>query len=234
MFDASRGWHLVRIWNYVPAINEPGFGELENYRIFCRGRSLAFEQRFGQEYISHVPAGSAVGRGSEEMVVIFAASRSQPRHVENPLQVPAYEYPASYGPRPPVFARATVVRDSASVAVFISGTAAIRGHATVAPHSTLDQLDCTIENLREISAACGLDSDLGARCASQRHFKVYLRKEADQPSVASALEARLFESGDHVSYLRADLCREPLQVEIEATIHRPPTPADDSSSSTTP
>lgn len=218
IFAASRGQHLARIWNYVPAINQTGVDGLENYRAFCRGRSLAFEEHHGDGFKSRLPAASAVGRKSGTLTVVFAASPFLPRHVENPLQVAAYDYPAAYGPRAPSFARATVVPAPTGATVFISGTAAIRGHATIAPQSTRMQVECTLENLHEISRACALGSDLDQGGSATRHFKVYLRHAADQPMVAALLEERLFVSTDHVTYLRADMCRAPLLVEIEASL----------------
>ena len=215
---ATWGWHLARIWNYVPAINEPGLGGLENYRLFCRGRSLAFEQHFGSGFKTRLPSASAVGRNPAALTVAFAASLATPRHVENPLQVPAYDYPAEYGPRPPSFARATVVPGPEHSTVFISGTAAIRGFATVAPHSTSRQLEHTLENLRGISRACGLGPDLDRDGNALRHFKVYLRRATDQLQVAAVLQERLLKSPDRVSYLQADICRASLLVEIEATL----------------
>lgn len=219
IFRAAQGLQLARIWNYVPAINEIGASGLENYRLFCRGRSLAFEEHHGTAFKALLPSASAVGCGSETITVSFAASTRIPRHIENPLQVPAYDYPADYGPRAPSFARASVVPGTDSTAtVFISGTAAIRGHATVAPDDLRGQLDCTVENLREISTACGLGPYLDRRGTSQRHFKVYVRNGVDQPTIATRLEKEFLRPGDHVSYLQADICREQLLVEIEATL----------------
>ena len=220
LFAAARGWKLARIWNYVPAINAPAAEGLETYRAFSRGRSLAFELEFGPGFHAAIPAASAVGTEASALTVVFAATSRAPRHVENPLQLPAYEYPSDHGPRPPSFARATVVPLPAAgrADVFVSGTAAIRGHATVAPDETLPQLACTLENLREISAACGIGSDLARGRAASRHFKVYLRHAADLPAVRAVLERELLESADAVSYLRSDICRRELNVEIEATL----------------
>lgn len=218
IFQATEGCHLARIWNYVPAINETGPGGLENYRLFCRGRSLAFERRFGAAFNAALPAASAVGGGPGALTVIFAASRLAPHHVENPLQVAAYHYPVEFGPRPPSFARATIVPGPRGAAVFISGTAAIRGHATVAPRSLGRQLDCTLVNLGGIARACGLGPNLDQHGGSTRHFKVYVRHAADQPRVATLLAERLLVDADRVTYLRADLCRAPLCIEIEASL----------------
>jgi hypothetical protein len=218
IFHATRRLHLARIWNYVPAINEPGPGGLENYRLFCRGRSLAFEEQYGSGFKALLPSASAVGCSSGSLTIAFAANPVGLCHVENPLQVPAYDYPAEYGPRAPSFARATVVQGKEKATVFISGTAAIRGHATVAPHCLVGQLDCTVENLREISAACRLGPELDRNGGSVRHFKIYLRRASDQAAVAARLAQEFLTKGDHVSYLQADICRASLLVEIEATL----------------
>jgi hypothetical protein len=218
IFEATRGRHLARIWNYVPAINEPGPAGLENYRVFCQGRSLAFEQHYGSGFKAWLPAASAVGTQSAALTVAFAACTVAPRHVENPLQVPAYDYPDEYGPRVPSFARATVVPGPKGGTVFISGTAAIRGHEAVAPDDLRQQLECTLENLGEISSVCELGPDLDRGGSSMRHFKVYLRHAADQPLIAALLQERLLKSADHVSYLQADLCRASLLIEIEASL----------------
>ena len=202
----------------MPAINEPSPAGLENYREFCLGRSLAFEQRHGHAFKTRVPSASAVGCHAPTLTVAFASCRAEPQHVENPVQTPAYDYPPDYGPRAPSFSRATIVRGENGATVFVSGTAAIRGHATVAPDALTEQLACTLENLREISRASGLGPSLDRGGSSTRHFKVYLRRPADQPFVAATLASELFVEGDRVSYLHADICRQPLLVEIEATL----------------
>jgi len=218
IFSASRNRQLARIWNYVPAINATSPDGLENYHKFCRGRSLAFEQQHGAGYKAVIPSASAVGCQTSSLTVAFAACSASPRHVENPLQVPAYDYPLDYGPRPPSFARATVVPGRGKGWVFISGTSAIRGHQTIAPHHTRDQLTCTLENLREISLACGLGPHLDAGGSSARYFKIYLRHATDHPTVAPQIEECLLQPGDTFSYVQADICRAPLNVEIEASL----------------
>ncbi|HVS51598.1 MAG TPA: hypothetical protein VHD62_04525 [Opitutaceae bacterium] len=218
IFAAIPGLHLARVWNYVPAINATGPGHLENYRLFCRGRSVAFEQQHGADFARFLPSASAVGGPEHALTVVFAACAAAPQHVENPAQIPAYEYPPEHGPRPPSFARATIVPGAAGATIFVSGTSAIRGHATMAPHDTARQLDCTLENLREISRACGLGSDLAAGRRRLRHFKIYLRHASDQPVVAATLAACLLQPGDTFSYLHAGICRAELNVEIEATL----------------
>jgi chorismate lyase / 3-hydroxybenzoate synthase len=208
LMSALGDHHLCRIWNYVPAINAPGPGNEENYRLFCRARSEIFDQRFGPAVTAHIPAASAVGTDRDQLCVSFAAHRAMPRHVENPRQIPAYDYPADYGPRAPSFARATVIADT----VFISGTSSIRGHATVSPHDTAGQLACTLDNLRIITA------ETRPAPAATRHITVYHRHTGDLLGITAALNRELLTAGDHVTYLRADICRAELNIEIEVTL----------------
>lgn len=217
VLKACEGRHLFRIWNYVPRINALTDG-FENYRAFCMGRSLAFEQKFGGSFQSILPAASAVGSHGEHLDVIFVAGESAPVHFENPAQIPAYLYPIQHGPRAPSFARATVARDGSRTLTFISGTAAIRGHETVAPGSLDEQLDCTLDNLRLISSAAGLGENLAADGAMQRFFKIYLRHATDFAAAKARLERSLIQPRDTVIYLQTDICREALNVEIEVTL----------------
>jgi hypothetical protein len=75
-----------------------------------------------------------------------------------------------------------------------------------------------LENLREISQVCGLGTGLAEDRAIARHFKVYLRNADDLALVSTSVEERLTTSSDRVTYLRADICRSALNLEIEATI----------------
>jgi len=210
----ARGLRVARIWNYVPRINEDGPEGMENYRVFCRGRSQAFEA--DPEGVP--PAASAVGGVPGRLAVLFAASPAMPRRFENPEQVPAYEYPPEHGPRSPSFSRAGQVEVAGRRYTFVSGTASIKGHVTVEPDSLSGQLACTLDNLRIISGVCGLGADLGAGRAVERHFKVYVRNAADLPELRAAVESRLLRAGDRVCWLRSDICRAALKLEIEATV----------------
>lgn len=216
LLSAARGRHLCRIWNYVPEINLE-VGGLENYRAFCRARSLAFDAEFGRDSFGHLSAASAVGAADGRLTVVFAATDTAPAHWENPEQVSAYRYPAEHGPKAPSFARATVTADRRYA--FVSGTSSIKGHATVAPGDTAGQVECTLDNLAIISRTIGLGDDLGAGSRRwTRHFKIYLRHGSDLPAVSTRLGDSLLRADDRVTWLQADICRAELNVEIEATL----------------
>jgi chorismate lyase / 3-hydroxybenzoate synthase len=217
LLRAAAGRFLYRIWNYLPGINEMEEG-MENYRAFSAGRSLAFEEACGPHFPFVLPAASAVGCGGTALATVFVAGRVPPRHIENPEQVPAYRYPLEHGPRSPSFSRATTATDGRHPLLFISGTAAIKGHGTVAPERLDAQLDCTLDNLRLVSESAGMGADLGAGRKFARHFKVYLRHAADFAAAKKRLEGALFRPADRVIWLQADLCRRALLVEVEATL----------------
>jgi len=217
LLGASAGRSLYRIWNYVPAINAHPNG-MENYRAFCAGRAQAFETVHGTRFTGVLPAASAVGCAGHKLGVVFVAGPAAPRYLENPEQIAAYHYPPEHGIRSPSFSRATVATQAGRPLVFVSGTAAIKGHATVAPGALAAQIDCTLDNLRIISRAAGLGESLGAGTGLARHFKIYLRHAADLGAVRARVERELLRPEDRVIYLRADICRAELLVEIEVTL----------------
>lgn len=211
----AHGRNLARVWNYVPDINGTSAGGLETYRVFCLGRAKAFE---GANWSGPLPAASAVGGEPGVLAVMFAAARAKPRASENPEQVPAYEYPAEYGPRAPSFSRAMRVEADGKRWTFISGTAAIKGHVSRAVGDLSGQIECTLDNLRIISGECGLGEQLAAGRGCERHFKVYLREASHLAAAKAVLDEALFREGDLVAWVRADICRAELLIEIEATV----------------
>ena len=219
LLEAARNAHLCRIWNYVPFINRVSDDGMENYKAFSRGRSLAFESAYGPSFERCLPAGTAVGTDADNLMVVFAAHKQAPVHFENPLQVPAYRYPAEHGPRPPSFARASLVPlPGRCCHAFISGTASIRGHSTVNAGNLAAQLDCTLENLAAIGNRASIGGDLAAGRCARRNVKVYLRRDSTLSAVRARLHGGFLHPDDHVSFLRADLCRRDLDVEIEVSL----------------
>ncbi|MGH7996845.1 MAG: hypothetical protein ACREFX_10875 [Opitutaceae bacterium] len=217
LLDAAAGGHLYRVWNYVPGING-STGDLENYRAFCVGRGAAFEERWGPAFAAALPAASAVGCAGGALAAVFVAGREPPLLFENPEQVPAYEYPPDYGPRAPSFARASVAIANGRRMIFISGTAAIKGHATVAPESLEAQIACTLDNLHAVGREAGAGADLGISAGFARSFKIYVRHPDEFGKARSRIREALLRPGDSALWLRADLCRRALRIEIEATL----------------
>jgi len=203
----------LRIWNYLSDINANS-GDGERYWHFNGARQDVFIG-LKRSIAGNVPAASAVGIAPASPLTIYCiASTRTPIAIENPRQCSAWAYPAQYGPRRPTFARACIDDDAAST-LFISGTASIVGHASA--HAG-DECAQTREIMRNIRALVGTANVRigGQRYALERlHYKVYVRRPEHQPSIERELRREL---GDElrVLYLRADICRHDLLLEIEA------------------
>lgn len=200
--------HLLRIWNYLDAINE-GAGDLERYRQFCVGRTRGL----GDVGIETYPAATAIGiqHSTHHLQVYWLAGRMPGKPIENPRQVSAYRYPRTHGPTSPTFARATLAADGT---LLISGTASIVGHISQHGGDPLAQLDETLRNLATLK---GLADDARTHPRAQQRtntlLKVYVRDPAHLAEVAVKLQQLLPRS--EAIFLAADICRRELLLEIE-------------------
>jgi enamine deaminase RidA (YjgF/YER057c/UK114 family) len=206
---------LIRIWNYLPEINRESDGD-ERYRHFNSARRLAFRNS-GRATMGTVPAACALGSPAGSPISIyFLAARQPPKMIENPRQTSAYHYPPKFGRHSPIFSRACVLSESAGTNLFVSGTASIVGHETIHHGDVAAQ---TRETLANISALLG---EANRVVGSVRYsldglkFKVYVRAPTDLPAIKETLSAAL-RPATSIMYLQADVCREDLLVEIEAT-----------------
>lgn len=205
---ASQFPHLLRMWNFMDAVNE-GDGDLERYRQFCMGRSHGLADKSGERY----PAATAIGhqQRTNELQVFWAAGRVQGTAIENPRQVSAYRYPRTHGPVSPSFSRATVTPDGT---LLISGTASIVGHVSQHPGDPLAQLDETLRNLSVLIERAQPHGTL--KSSAPVLFKVYVRDPAHADAVAQRLHAAF--PNDPFIFLAADICRRELLLEIECVI----------------
>jgi chorismate lyase/3-hydroxybenzoate synthase len=207
--------HLLRVWNYLPEINRETEGD-ERYRYFNAARQAAF-RRSSRTTVGMVPAACALGSPAGSAISIyFLASRQPPTMIENPRQTSAYHYPPKFGAYSPTFSRASVLQQSPGTSLFVSGTASIVGHETLHGGDVSAQ---TRETLTNIDALL----DEANRVVGSAHysleglkFKVYVRRVSDLAAIESVLSAALA-SSTTIVYLQADVCREDLLVEIEAT-----------------
>jgi len=206
--------HLLRIWNYLAAINEET--ELgERYRQFNTARRQVFVE-CRRETEGDVPAACALGSVSgSPLVVYFIATRSRSRAIENPRQVSAYHYPREYGPDSPIFSRAAIAADGIGEHLFISGTASIVGHRSIHTGDAAAQTRESAANVHALVDAANAASGPGVYSAETLRYKVYVRHQRDLPAVRRELLAAL-RPAHPVTYLQADVCRAELLVEIEA------------------
>jgi chorismate lyase/3-hydroxybenzoate synthase len=198
--------HLLRIWNYVDAINR-GDGDEERYRQFCAGRAAGM----AASALAGYPAASAIGvrDGRRVLQVCALAARAAGVAVENPRQLSAWRYPRQYGPVPPGFARA-MHAPSTSAQLYISGTAAVVGHASHHAGDVAAQVEETLNNLDSLCVAAGSAPLGGARDV----LRAYVRHASDAALVRERLHARVG-AQTPLLVLLGDICRSELLVEID-------------------
>lgn len=197
---------MAKVWNYLGAIND-GDGDAERYRQFSIGRAAAFAEFSLADHAA--PAGTGIGMTrSHGLVIVTLASRHPQLLAENPRQISAFDYPRQYGPSSPKFARGAAVFAGSHALHLLSGTAAIVGHESLHPGDAALQLD---ETLRNIAA---LGESLTVTHGESIH-RVYMREPADIESIAAKLRTNLGIERDDIVFLRGDICRSELLIEVD-------------------
>jgi chorismatase len=226
VFDLTRslGYHkLLRAWAYISHINGGNGDGLEVYRDFCVGRARAVEQSWIQP--GDMPAATGIGAHSGGIACYFLAARNGVRmNIENPRVLTAHRYPELYGPKPPVFARATYACPPGAApdagTVYVSATASIIGHQTVNEGNLVAQCGVAFDNIAYVLGADNLGRhglDRGYKLSDLDHVKVYVRRREDVPEVRTLCAAMLAPTAN-VAFLHTDIARADLLVEIEGVV----------------
>jgi len=235
--------HVVRFWNHIPDIRRRDAAGHDRYMVFNAGRFAACSTWFGgpAAFDRLLPTASAVGHDGPDLVVHALAGNDAGVAVENPRQVPSYRYSRRFGPRPPCFARATVLAGATNSTtgapaaknplILVAGTASIRGEETVHVGDVRGQTRETFENLAVLIesasavAAPQVEATPAASAATSsdalrqfRDLRVYYVRPGDRAVIARMVAGATPHLAD-VEFVRADLCRPDLLVEIEGTAH---------------
>ena len=215
--DRSLCPHPLRFWNYVPHINQE-FDGLERYRHFNIGRQEAFLAS-GRSAFAGAPAACAIGTEAGPLTIYFVATTKAPMPIENPRQVSAYRYPTEHGPRSPTFSRASLM-PGARPMLFISGTASVVGHRSEHPGDAAAQTRETFVNLRTLVAAANGKFSAPPFAVDRLAYTVYVRHASDYERVRDQFEAEVgaaSAAAQEAVFLKGDICRAELLVEVEAT-----------------
>lgn len=193
--------HLIRVWNYFPAINDDRAG-MENYQRFCVARHALLDQhnQLGQPN----PAATAIGTHNQQSCYAFIFSKTPGTVIENTRQVSAWEYPLHYSPKQPRFSRAMQFGDL----LMCSGTASVVGHETIHKDDLRLQFKECMRNIEVLLQASDINAQL-----DDGLFRFYLRDITDVNDLQQCIaDVGL---GQYV-ILGGDICREDLLVECEA------------------
>jgi hypothetical protein len=234
----SHDRHAVRFWNFIPQIHAQVADGRDRYMVFNAGRFHAFSDVYGSRAIfaRALPTASAVGISGGPLVIHALGDVAAGTPLENPRQVPAYSYSRRYGPLPPCFARATLTeRDPGEHWLLIGGTASIIGEDSQHARDPHRQSLETFDNLAQLVATAGArvhaasvsaegetgtsDGTLPLPPAADpldalTDLRVYFVHEEHAPLVRDLVLAR-FAHARRIEFIRADLCRTELLVEIE-------------------
>lgn len=197
--------HPVRLWNHIPGIHEPMGDGLDRYMVFNAGRYEALSEWFGgdQAFDTRVASASGVGHQGRDLVIHCLASDRPGQAVDNPRQTAPYRYSRKYGPLPPCFARATRIDVVGQPLVLVGGTASIVGEESVHLDDLARQTGETLINLAALAPLAGY-----------RDVRVYYPDPARLDELRHLLHGA-FPGAERIEWVRADLCRSELLVEIE-------------------
>jgi len=215
---------IVRQWNYIGDIIGFNNGE-QNYQKFNNDRSKFYQN---SEWLNGYPAATGIGTNAGGVsVCIHAVKPAESIKIvplKNPNQQDAHKYSdnvliGSNSKTTPKFERGKAVISNEISDIFISGTAAIQGEHVVNQSDAENQTVATIENIDTLVKRCKL-TDAGIAEIDNRiqysNVRIYIKNEEDYVQIHQICNQHY--PNTEIIYLKADICREELLVEIEANI----------------
>jgi len=218
---------LVRQWNYIGNILETK-NNGQNYQLFNEVRN-DYYSRFRK--VKGYPAATGVGMMHGGVILDFCALKQGQsttiKAVENPHQLNAYDYSqqvlkgdTSEGNRPkhaPQFERALLITNRKEAVLHISGTASIIGQETVGKDDIEKQTNVTINNMDSLSDTGRIKQMIPSSALSHCRYsllRVYVKRDVDFKRVRDICLKHY--SGVPAVFIRADICRDDLLMEVEA------------------
>jgi chorismate lyase / 3-hydroxybenzoate synthase len=162
------------------------------------------------------PAATGIGSADGPIVIECLVSKIPVLHLQNPRQTPAHLYSQRFGPKPPVFSRATVCWDKTNPMVFISGTASLAGEDVVWKGNPEKQTKEALYNISVLISKknfLNYEIEAGLTLNDLESVRVYIKHKSDYPVIKSSVESLV--NPEKVIYLNNDICRPDFLVEIE-------------------
>ncbi|MBV8782444.1 MAG: hypothetical protein JO353_13695 [Phycisphaerae bacterium] len=209
----SDALYPVRFWNFLPDVHHPCDDGRDRYQVFNAGRFSAFEKHYGgrARFANAVATASAVGHQDDDLVIHCLARHKPAQPIDNPAQTRPYHYSQRYGPLPPCFARGMRIGPST---LLVGGTASIVGEDSMHPGDLEAQTRQTLENLSILVQSSGIAPGIHSPLQLFTSLRVYHPNRADAEHLLDLLGDSFPRVGS-IEFVRADLCRRELLVEIE-------------------
>ncbi|MGF1584244.1 MAG: hypothetical protein ACFCUM_02905 [Bacteroidales bacterium] len=225
-FEKMPLFSIIRQWNYIENIVKNADGH-QNYQEFNDSRTRFYKKT---SWENGYPAATGVGTCCGGVMIDLEALHSDDPDIKivalnNSLQVPAHAYSPCVligkedeitGQKTtPKFERAKLVRNGNKGIIYVSGTAAIRGELSLENVGVEEQTRITLENIEHLISNgtmknAGIENVAGARLCC---IRVYLKEEHFFESARKIVDEKYPEMPS--VYLKGDVCREELLVEIE-------------------
>lgn len=216
---------IYRQWNYIGNINKSFFvdgKEVDNYNLFCGVRKRVYESLNMNEGNYPVATGIGVASDNYFSLTAFAINEISSQNVEN-LKISTQDDPYKYsggvikGPHQPLFQRGKIITFAPDRNyTFISGTSSIRGEQSYRDESNViySQTKITIESIYDLLKT---KSNRIISLRNMSYIRIYYtgREHYDLEIIKTFLSP-IINDIPHI-YLKADVCRKDLMIEIEAT-----------------
>lgn len=211
---------IVRQWNFIEHITSCS-AQGQNYQQFNDARSRFYASA---EWKNGYPAATGIGAEGGGVVVLFVAVRESEkisRAVDNPLQISAHAYSQQVliegeqkQKTTPKFERARWVGSTPQDMIYISGTAAIRGEESLQADATA-QIAMTMENIAHLVSAENQSRHNVPQPKAREYetLRVYVKREESWREIANWINENC--PCRNVAFLKADICRAELLVEVE-------------------
>jgi len=217
---------IVRQWNYIPDILGIKDG-LQNYQQFNDSRSFCYSKT---NFTDGYPAATGIGTCCSGVSIDLDAMHPLDNSckiipVNNHLQVPAHFYSSavlvgkedkrSGTKTTPKFERAKVIACANKGIIYISGTAAIRGEMSTNDQGIEEQTSTTLEHIDHLIAnnTLAVSGINGVNNISLSSLRIYLKDGQSYEVVKNIIEKKY--PGVQAVYLKGDVCRPELLIEIE-------------------
>ena len=218
LFDELHGYRPIRLWNFIPDVGRRISKNLDRYTSFNEARYAALLEIYGtQEALqTNLRAATALGHSSTSFALHCLASNRPSSAVENPRQIPAWRYSATYSPTPPSFSRACIARlgPGTDLTLLISGTASICGEASRHLGDLPSQTRETFANLHSLIAE-GTPGSSAPPLSRLTHLRVYRHPSIGEGRMGATIASHVQQPDLLVEHCTANLCRRELLVEIE-------------------
>ena len=220
--------HLIRQWNYIPGIlkTHTENGRLyQNYQLFNDIRQYYYGiYKRNTVYPAATGIGMDCGSVTIDFVAVKLNDNTRVAGLSNPNQINAFNYgqdvligsamKADENKKAPLFERAKYIGAEENAFVFVSGTASITGEKTIGLDDVVEQTRVTIKNISDLTSCDNIRST-GAKIAKKNYtyLRVYVKREDDFNAVGEICKEKY---GDiPMLFIKADICRDNLLVEIE-------------------